>query len=178
MAENIKQEDVDALLAQMQAGNSAMAADTAAVQEVAKAADQIAAEAQAATAPAGDPIPAPPAAESIPAPVAGDAPPLDEPPLGDPVPMPAFCPEVQKLLAIEVPVIVQLGVRRMSVGEVMRFAVGAIIEFQKAADEELELLANNRPIGKGHAVKVGENFGIKVTAVGPMKETIRKLGAA
>jgi len=86
--------------------------------------------------------------------------------------------EVHRLLAIEVPVIVQLGMRRMTVGEVMRLAVGAIIEFNKSADEELELLANNKVVGKGNAVKVGENFGIKITAMGPIRETIRKLGAA
>ncbi|HVX87105.1 MAG TPA: FliM/FliN family flagellar motor switch protein [Phycisphaerae bacterium] len=86
--------------------------------------------------------------------------------------------DVGRLLAIEVPVIVQLGMRRMTVGEVMRLAVGAIVEFHKPSDEELDLLANNKPIGKGHAVKVGENFGIKITTIGTVKETIRKLGGA
>jgi flagellar motor switch protein FliN/FliY len=86
--------------------------------------------------------------------------------------------DVKGLLAIEVPVIVQLGMRRMTVGEVMRLAVGAIVEFNKSADEDLELLVNNKPIGKGHAVMVGENFGIKISSVGPVRETIRKLGAA
>jgi len=87
-----------------------------------------------------------------------------------------FSPEIQRLLAIEVPIIVQLGVRRMTVGEVMRFSVGSIIEFHKASDEELDLLANNQSIGKGFAVKVGENFGIKLTSIGTVKEMIRKLG--
>ncbi len=64
-------------------------------------------------------------------------------------------PEVHRLLAIEVPVIVQLGMRRLTVGEVMRLGVGAIVEFNKSAEEELDLLANNKVIGKGHAVKVG-----------------------
>jgi flagellar motor switch protein FliN/FliY len=86
--------------------------------------------------------------------------------------------ELRRLLAIEVPVIVQLGTRRMTVAEVTRFAVGAIIEFNKAADEELELLANNESIGKGQAVKVGENFGIKISSIGSVRETIQKLGAA
>jgi len=85
-------------------------------------------------------------------------------------------PELKRLMAIEVPVIVQLGCRRLTVGEVMRLAVGAIIEFNKSAEEDLELLANNKPIGLGHAVKVGENFGIKISHIGTLKETIRKLG--
>jgi len=86
--------------------------------------------------------------------------------------------EYRRLLAIEVPIIVQLGQRRMNVGEVMRLAVGAIIEFDKSADDELELLINNKSVGRGHAVKVGENFGIRLAAIGPIKETIRKLGGA
>jgi flagellar motor switch protein FliN len=85
--------------------------------------------------------------------------------------------DVGRLLAIEVPVIVQLGMRRLTVNEVMRLAVGAIIEFGKSAEEELDLLINNKAVGKGHAVKVGENFGIKITTMGSVKETIRKLGA-
>jgi len=85
--------------------------------------------------------------------------------------------DVHRLLAIEVPVIVQLGMRRLTVHEVMRLAVGAIVEFGKSAEEELDFLINNKPVGKGHAVKVGENFGIKITAIGSVKETIRKLGA-
>jgi flagellar motor switch protein FliN len=85
-------------------------------------------------------------------------------------------PEFQRLLVIEVPVIVLLGQRRMNVGEVMRLAVGAIVEFSKSADEELDLLVNNKPIGKGTAVKVGENFGIKITNIGSVRDTIMKLG--
>jgi len=85
-------------------------------------------------------------------------------------------PDMQRLMSIEVPVLVLLGQRQMNVGEVMRLAVGAIIEFNKSADEELELLVNNKGIGRGTAVKVGENFGIKITNVGPVRETIRKLG--
>jgi flagellar motor switch protein FliN/FliY len=88
----------------------------------------------------------------------------------------ALSPELQRLLDIEVPVIVQLGVRQMAVAEVTRFSVGAIIEFHKGAEEELELLANNKLIGKGMTVKVGENFGLKITTIGSVKETIRKLG--
>lgn len=84
--------------------------------------------------------------------------------------------DLGRLLAIEVPVIVQLGSRRMMVGEVMRLAVGAIIEFAKSAEDDLELLVNNKTIGRGHAVKVGENFGIKITNIGSVRETIRKLG--
>ncbi len=159
MSESLKQNDVDAILNQLQDGNKALAADTQALEQAAQTASEIAGDIHthgtAATPAPQEPDPSAPTA----------APPI-------------YSREIQSLLAIEVPVIVQLGVRRMNVGEVIRLAVGAIIEFSKAADEELELLANNKSIGKGHAVKVGENFGIKLTGISPVKDTIRKLGAA
>ena len=85
--------------------------------------------------------------------------------------------DLKRLLCLEVPVIVQLGQRRMNVAEVMRLGVGAIIEFAKSADDEMDLLVNNKPVGRGNTVKVGENFGIKITSIGPVKDLIKKLGA-
>ncbi len=99
-------------------------------------------------------------------------------PAGDMASQPEMIPELRRLLSIEVPMIVRLGQRRMPVAEVMRLAVGAIVEFGKSADDDLELLVNNKLVGMGNAVKVGENFGIKITKIGPIKETIKKLGGA
>jgi flagellar motor switch protein FliN len=174
MSDSVSQNDVDSLVSQLQADHTALAADTQALDQAAQMAAEIAGEIHAAQNAPPPPVEAAPSAApqraggrktetAAPEPSASDTA-LDS-------------PDVRRLLAIEVPVIVQLGVRRMTVGEVMRFAVGAIIEFSKSAEEELELLANNQPVGKGHAVKVGENFGIKLTRIGSVKETIRKLGA-
>ena len=85
--------------------------------------------------------------------------------------------EVKRILTISVPVIVKLAERRMSMAEVMRLGVGAIIEFAKRSDEPLQLLINNKPIAVGDAVKVGENFGLRITQIGDIKQVIRTLGA-
>ena len=47
-----------------------------------------------------------------------------------------------------------------------------------AADDELELLVNNKPIGAGTAVKVGENYGLRVTYVGDLQERIAAMANA
>ena len=86
-------------------------------------------------------------------------------------------PDLKRILQLEVPVIVKLAERKLTLGEVMRLGAGAIIEFSKSSDEPLELLVNNKPIGVGDAVKVGENFGLKITQIGDVKEIIRSLGA-
>jgi flagellar motor switch protein FliN len=84
--------------------------------------------------------------------------------------------DLQRLLQIRVPVIVKLAERRISVRDVLQLSTGSIIEFYKSSDEELELLINNRTIGVGVAVKVGENFGLKLTRVGTPRQLIEALG--
>jgi len=77
---------------------------------------------------------------------------------------------------MEVPVIVKLAQRTLTTAEIMRLGPGAIIEFIKSSDEPLELLINNKAIGLGEAVKVGENFGLRITQIGDVKEVIRSMG--
>jgi flagellar motor switch protein FliN/FliY len=84
--------------------------------------------------------------------------------------------DLQRILHMQVPVIVKLAERKLTLAEVMRLGPGAIIEFLKSNDEPLELLINNKPIGLGDAVKVGENFGLKINQIGDVREVIRSLG--
>jgi flagellar motor switch protein FliN/FliY len=78
--------------------------------------------------------------------------------------------DLRTILSLEVPVVVQLATREMSLGEVSAWSMGAILELPKSADEPLELLVNNRLIGRGAAVKVGENFGIALSEVGDLRD--------
>jgi flagellar motor switch protein FliN/FliY len=84
--------------------------------------------------------------------------------------------DVSAALCLEVPVIVRLGERSMTVGEVIGLAPGAIIELPKVAEAELDLLINNKAIGTGTAVKVGENFGLRISFIGDVRERIAAMG--
>ena len=81
------------------------------------------------------------------------------------------------ILALEVPVIVQIAERIMTVEEVTGIAPGAIIELSKSANDDLEILVNNTTIGTGNAVKVGENYGIRVTFLGDLDDRISAMGS-
>lgn len=74
-------------------------------------------------------------------------------------------PKVQSILNIRVPVIVRLGHQPIDLKDVLALGPGAIIELSKNAENPLDLLINNKAIGEGTAVKLGENFGIRVTHV-------------
>ncbi|MFA6044554.1 MAG: FliM/FliN family flagellar motor switch protein [Phycisphaerales bacterium] len=73
---------------------------------------------------------------------------------------------LEQIKRLEVPIVVILAERIMRVSEFMAIAPGAIVELPKTAEAELDLLVNNRVIGSGTAVKVGENFGLRISYVG------------
>lgn len=76
--------------------------------------------------------------------------------------------ELETILRLEIPFVVVLAERSMQVNEVRDLVPGTIIELPKNAEEELEIRVNNRAIGTGSAVKVGENFGIRMDYVGDL----------
>lgn len=86
-------------------------------------------------------------------------------------------PRIARLLRIRVPVIVQLAERQMPIALVRNLSVGAIIEFDKSVDEALDLRINNRLIGHGTCVKVGENFGLRITRIVDRPSRVRSLAA-
>jgi flagellar motor switch protein FliN/FliY len=83
---------------------------------------------------------------------------------------------IESILTLEVPVIVQLAERMMPLEEVMSMAPGAIIELPKSADGDLEILVNNKVIGTGTAVKVGENYGVRVSYIGDLSHRLAAMG--
>ena len=84
--------------------------------------------------------------------------------------------ELDRILRLKVPLIVRLAERKMHCSEVLRLGSGAIIEFSKSSEQPLELLVNNIVIGLGEAVKVGENFGLRIRQVGDTKQIVEALG--
>ncbi len=88
----------------------------------------------------------------------------------------APCGDPARILRLTVPVIVRLAERTMPMSEILAITSGSIIEFEKPADSELDLMINNKCIGAGQAVKVGENFGLRVSAIGTVRERIQAMG--
>ena len=84
--------------------------------------------------------------------------------------------DLETILKLTVPVIVQVGEREMVLDDILALAPGAILEMNKSAESELELLVNNKAIGTGTAVKVGENFGVRISAIDSPRELVEAMG--
>lgn len=83
---------------------------------------------------------------------------------------------LDRILDIKVPIIVRIAKKKMKVGEVMKLNIGTVIQFDQDAYQYIELMVNNEIIGLGQPVKIGEKFGLKITQIGDISETIKRLG--
>ncbi len=85
--------------------------------------------------------------------------------------------DVSRLLGLAMEIRVILAARKMPLESVLAIHPGTIIEFEVPFDAELVLYAGDRPIAVGQAVKVGENFGLRITHIGTVSERIQALGS-
>ena len=84
--------------------------------------------------------------------------------------------QLDSILKLEVPMIVRVGQKTLKLKDIADISPGMIIELAKPADDELDLMVNNIPIGQGQAVKVGENFGLSISFIGDVRARIAALG--
>lgn len=125
-------------------------------------------------------LPATPAASAPPPPQPEPPPAADAPVEVSKAPEMAVAPQgpsanVRRLLRTNVPVIVTLADKRLPTGKLLDIGPGSIIEFERPCDEPLQLSINNLPIGIGEAVKIGDHFGLKVTAILSREERAARL---
>ena len=66
------------------------------------------------------------------------------------------------LMDVPLPVIVELGRTTMLVRDIMALGPGSVIELEKAAGENVDILVNGRLIARGEVVVIEENFGVRI----------------
>ncbi len=81
----------------------------------------------------------------------------------------------QNLLKIAMPVAVTLATTKQAVSQVVSIVPGSIIQFNKLCDELLTLEVGNQAVAEGEAVKVGDKFGLRITAITLPEERFGRL---
>jgi flagellar motor switch protein FliN/FliY len=95
--------------------------------------------------------------------------PAPAPPPAAPAPN-AASPKLKRLLPVPVQVVVRLAEKKIEMGQLLALAPGTLITFNKNCEDLLDLYINNRLYCRGEAVKIGENFGLKVNEVGTTRK--------
>ena len=83
---------------------------------------------------------------------------------------------LDRILQMRVPVIVKISEKLVPLGDILKINLGSVIQFEKDPYHPIDLMVNNSTIGLGQPIKVGENFGIKISQIGKLEDTIRSLG--
>lgn len=77
---------------------------------------------------------------------------------------------IERLLDVELDVVVRFGVTNVPLRDVVRMGVGTMIELNRAVDEPVELLVNGRSLARGEVVVVDGYYGVRITEIGAPSE--------
>lgn len=82
---------------------------------------------------------------------------------------------INMLLDIQIPILVELGKTEMEMREVLALSPGSIIELDSLAGEPVKITIRDKIIAYGEVVVVDENFGVKITKIINPQERIKSL---
>lgn len=80
-----------------------------------------------------------------------------------------------RLNNVPVKISVLLAEKRIPLGQMLSITPGALITFNKSCEDLLDLYVNNALYCRGEAVKIGENFGLKINQIGAAKTREEKV---
>lgn len=73
---------------------------------------------------------------------------------------------IERLLEVELEVVVRFGATSMPLREILRMGIGTMLELDRAVEEPVELLINGRPLARGSVVVIDGYYGVRITEIG------------
>ena len=83
---------------------------------------------------------------------------------------------IERILDVEVAVVVRFGQVDMALGEVAQLATGSVVELDRAPEQPVELLVNDRVFATGEVVVVDGNYALRIEKILSPADRIRSLG--
>jgi flagellar motor switch protein FliN len=123
----------------------------------------------------------PPASPASPVSPASPAPPVPPAPHAPSAPVVMAVPRsshkrdesprnIERLLDVELDVVVRFGVTNVPLRSVVRMGVGTMIELNRAVEEPVEWLVNGRQFARGEVAVVDGYYGVRITEIGEPAE--------
>lgn len=79
------------------------------------------------------------------------------------------------IMDVKLPIKVRIGSKKMLLKDVINMDIGAIIELDRLVNDPLDILVDDKVIGKGEVVIVDGNFGIQVSEIGSKKDRLEAM---
>jgi len=84
---------------------------------------------------------------------------------------------IDRILDVEVSVVVRFGKVEMTLGEVSRLTPGSVVAMDRSPDQPVELLVNNRVFATGEVVVADGNYALRIVHILSPADRIRSLGS-
>ena len=82
---------------------------------------------------------------------------------------------IKRILDIKINIKVRIGSKKMLLRDVINMDLGSVVELDRLVNEPLDIMVDNRIVGRGEVVIVDGNFGIKVTNMIDQKTRLESL---
>ncbi|WP_350344962.1 flagellar motor switch phosphatase FliY [Proteinivorax tanatarense] len=82
---------------------------------------------------------------------------------------------IDLIMDVPLEITVELGRTKKKIKDILSLGSGSIIELEKMAGEDVDILANGKVIATGEVVVINENFGVRVTNIITPMERVKKL---
>ncbi len=86
-------------------------------------------------------------------------------------------PNLDFILDIPLEISVEIGRSKMIINDLLKLSQGSIIELNKLAGEPAEIYVNQRLMARGEVVVVNDRFAVRLTEIISPQERVRQLGS-
>ena len=86
-------------------------------------------------------------------------------------------PSLDFILDIPLEISVEIGRAKMIINDLLKLSQGSIIELNKLAGEPAEIYVNQRLMARGEVVVVNDRFAVRLTEIISPQERVRQLGS-
>ena len=78
-------------------------------------------------------------------------------------------------MSVPVQITVELGKTKRKIKEIAEFAPGNIVELDRQAGDQVDIMANGRLIARGDVVVVDDNYSVRITEIMRARDSISDL---
>ncbi|MCC0637060.1 FliM/FliN family flagellar motor switch protein [Clostridioides sp. ES-S-0190-01] len=82
---------------------------------------------------------------------------------------------IDRILDLKLELSVVIGRTKMSLRDILNLNKGSLIELDTLADQDVEILIDNKVLAYGKVVVVDLNFGVKVTSIVSEEDMVKSL---
>ncbi|HDX7086054.1 TPA: FliM/FliN family flagellar motor switch protein [Clostridioides difficile] len=82
---------------------------------------------------------------------------------------------IQRILDLKLELSVVIGRTKMALRDILSLHKGSLIELDTLADQDVEILIDNKVLAYGKVVVVDLNFGVKITSIVSEEDMVKSL---